>query len=75
MNALVPKIYPLLVAAVEDGAAYGFHRAYKYTEHPTEDAIIDAITEAVVNSIFERFEIPERTDGALYPSGDTHTTP
>lgn len=60
MNALIPKVYPLLLDAVEVGVGYGYRRAHKHVDNPTEDALIQAITDAVMNEIFERFEIPEK---------------
>lgn len=61
MNALVPKVYPLLVEAVEVGVRCGYRRAFKHTEHPTEEVIFSALEDAILLEIFERFEIPEKT--------------
>lgn len=54
--SMKPKTYPILVQAVEEGVAYGFHRAYKHADEPTEDQITDAIISAVINEICEWFE-------------------
>lgn len=50
------KTYPLMREAVEAGIAYGWHRAYKHTNTPEPAAIMEAIEEAVMNAICERFE-------------------
>jgi len=60
---LKPKTYPILVQAVEEGVAYGYHRAYKHADGPTEAQVKDAVIEAVLNEICEWFEIADVTDG------------
>ena len=35
---------------------YGWQRAYKHTDHPTEDGFKTAIEQAVMNAICEVFE-------------------
>ena len=59
--SLEQKTYPVLVQAVEKGVAYGLHRAYKHADiennEPLEHQIKDAITTAVINEIFEWFDI------------------
>lgn len=56
---LKPRTYPILVQAVEVGVAYGYHRAYKHADEPTEAQIKDAVIEGVLNEICEWFEIDE----------------
>ena len=41
---------------VEEGIRYGWQRAYKHTDHPTEDGFKTAIEQAVMNAICEVFE-------------------
>jgi hypothetical protein len=53
------KAYLLMREAVEVGAAYGWQRAHKHVEHPTPEAIQDAITDAVMNEIAERFSFSD----------------
>ena len=55
-SGLRPKIYALLDTAVESGIAYGWTRAHKHTDTPTEDQIKDEIHRAVMNDIAEWFE-------------------
>lgn len=55
--SLRPKTYPILVEAVENGVKYGYHRAHKHNDNPDRDQITDAITNAVINEIFEWFDI------------------
>jgi hypothetical protein len=60
---LKPKTYPILVQAVEVGVAYGYHRAYKHADEPTEAQIKDAVIEGVLNEICDWFEIADVIDG------------
>lgn len=49
------RVYPVLRDAIEAGVIYGWTRAHKHTQDPDEYTIKDAIEEAVVNEICERF--------------------
>lgn len=53
------RAYPILCEAIENGVSYGWMRAHKHNETPTEEAIKEAITNAVLNEICEWFEFPE----------------
>ena len=57
--AVRARVYPLLVAAIEAGVAYGLHRAYKHTDAPTREQMAEALEQAVINEILERFEIDD----------------
>lgn len=50
------KVYPLLVEAIEAGVAYGLNRAHKHTDTPTREQIAEAIEQAVMNEMCERFQ-------------------
>ena len=54
-----PKFYPVLQMAVEDGVTYGLTRAHKHTDKPTHDQVVNAVTEAVLNSICEWFDLDQ----------------
>jgi hypothetical protein len=47
------KTYPVLERAIEEGIAYGYQRAFKHTETPSEEAIKTEILNSVMNSISE----------------------
>lgn len=53
------KTYPVLSRAVEEGVAYGWTRAHKHTDNPSEDSVKDAIADAVMSSIGEFFTFDE----------------
>jgi len=52
---LIPKTYPLLVKTIELGAIYGYRRAHKHTDTPTEAELCSAMTEAILNELVEAF--------------------
>ena len=53
---LVPKTYPLLEKAIEDGVTYGFRKAHKHTDEPSEFEICSAIADAVMFQISDTFD-------------------
>jgi len=54
-----PKFRNVLEMALEEGVRYGYNRAYKHIENPSEGAIIDSIVEQVMNSLDEWFDFEE----------------
>jgi hypothetical protein len=54
-----PKLHKILETAVEQGVSYGFSRAHKHIENPSEGAIIDSIVEQVMNSLDDWFDFDD----------------
>ena len=54
-----PKFHIVLETAIKQGVSYGYTRAFKHVENPTEGAIIDSIVEQVMNSLDDWFEFEE----------------
>ena len=54
-----PKFHIVLETAIKQGVFYGYSRAHKHVENPTEGAIIDSIVEQVMNSLDDWFEFGE----------------
>ena len=52
---LIPKTEPLLVKTIELGATYGYRKAHKHTDTPTESELCSAMVEAILNGILEAF--------------------
>ena len=50
-----PNTYVILERAVEEGALMGYRRAFKHNENPSEDAIVQAVVDAVMLSVSEVF--------------------
>lgn len=62
-EALVAKIYPLLVEAVDEGTAWGWHQAHKHQQNPDPSYIKEQVAQAVLSAILDRFNIvPEDID-------------
>jgi hypothetical protein len=57
-----PNTYVILERAVEEGALMGYRRAFKHTETPTEDAVVQSIVDAVMLSVSEVFTFPQQSD-------------
>jgi len=54
-----PKFHKILEMAIEQGVSYGYRRAHKHIENPTESAIIDNVVEGVMNSLYEWFDFED----------------
>jgi hypothetical protein len=54
-----PKFRVILEQAISEGVRYGYRRAHKHVENPTEDAICEHIEEQVMSSIYEYFDFEE----------------
>ena len=54
-----PKIYNLLRECIEDGASRGVMRAFKHTDTPDMDTIVEQVQQAVMNEIHEWFEFDD----------------
>jgi len=50
------KEYKLMSRAVEEGVAYGWRRAHKHVEDPSDAIVLTEIEQAVINEICEWFE-------------------
>lgn len=50
------KAYEVLARAVDEGIAYGYQRAHKYTPTPDAETMRAALERAVMDAIAEVFE-------------------
>lgn len=48
-----PNWYAIISDCVERGAGFGVRRAYKHTDSPSEDAIVESVNNEVMNAISE----------------------
>jgi hypothetical protein len=53
------KEYNVMQMAVSAGVEYGYNRAHKHTDSPSEDQIKEAIIKAVMDEICEWFVFEE----------------
>jgi len=54
-----PRTYRILEMAVESGVEYGYNRAYKHTDDPSDERIKQSISEAVLLEISEWFDVDD----------------
>jgi hypothetical protein len=54
-----PDAYRVIIHAVEQGVNYGYRRAYKHDDNPSEEVVIDCIEDEVINQICEWFSFDE----------------
>jgi hypothetical protein len=54
-----PKFREVLEMAITEGVQYGYRRAHKHVENPTEGAIIESICGNVMDCIYEWFEFED----------------
>lgn len=52
-----PNVYKLIERCVEDGVSYGYTRAHKHEDNPSQAHIEDQIIQAVMNEICEWFDL------------------
>jgi hypothetical protein len=54
-----PKIYTILSEAIEIGIRFGYARAFKHTDSPSESAILEDIHDAIMVEVTGRFSFGE----------------
>jgi hypothetical protein len=54
-----PKFFQVLEMCIDSGITRGYNRAFKHNDNPSEQEIIDNISKAIVEDIFEWFDIDE----------------
>jgi hypothetical protein len=57
-----PKILPVLEMCIENGLAYGYTRAFKHDDDPTEEQITQAIKDAIMHEIYEWFDMENNNE-------------
>lgn len=53
------KEYTLIDRAVSEGVAYGVARAYKHTDRPPPDALIETIEREVMSALCEILDLSD----------------
>jgi len=59
VDMMRPKTYRLVEMAVQEGVDYGYGRAFKYSDKPSDSAIKEEILQAVMTQICEWFDFDE----------------
>ncbi len=50
-----PKFLPVLEMCIENGLAYGYRRAFKHNDNPTEEQITDQLKQSIMHELYEWF--------------------
>jgi len=53
------KEIAVLEKCIENGILYGWNRAHKHTDEPTEDQIKYVMRDAIMHEVYEWFEFDE----------------
>jgi hypothetical protein len=53
------KEIAVLEMCIENGILYGWNRAHKHTDEPTEDQIKYVMRDAIMHEVYEWFEFDE----------------
>lgn len=56
---LKPKVYPILLQAIEEGVLHGYNRAHKHVEKPDDILLVDTIVKCTMEAVLEWFEIED----------------
>ena len=59
LAAMRPKFRVILDQAIEEGVRRGYHKAYKHTEAPTDEAVINTIEDCVMGALYEYFDFED----------------
>ena len=52
-----PKFLPVLEMCIENGLTYGYRRAFKHNDNPTEEEITDQIKQSIMHELYEWFDM------------------
>jgi len=58
-NSMKPKFFSLLEKAIEEGIDYGWRRAHKHVETPSEGTLKEEISNAIFSSLHDYFTFDE----------------
>lgn len=53
---MTPKLDMVLEMCIDTGIKLGYERAHKHTDTPTKQQMVDAISAAIWNEIYEWFD-------------------
>lgn len=59
-----PNLYRIVTECVEVGARRGVNRAFKYTDSPDMETIINNVDQAIMGELCEWFNFEENEDGS-----------
>lgn len=53
-----PKLIPLLEQCIENGIRRGYHQVHKHDPSPSQEAIFEAIEDAIMGELYDWFDFP-----------------
>ena len=56
VTSMKPKILPVLEMCIENGLSYGYRRAFKHDNDPSEEFITNTIKESIMHELYEWFD-------------------
>ena len=56
VSTMKPKFLPVLEMCIETGLIYGYHRAFKHDDDPSEEQITNTIKESIMHELYEWFD-------------------
>lgn len=59
VSTMKPKFFNLLEKAIEEGIDYGWRRAHKHSDSPSEGVIKEEISNAIFSSLHDYFTFDE----------------
>ena len=54
-----PRMHVILNMAIEEGVNRGWHRAHKHVENPSDESIVDTISDCVMSAITDYFNFED----------------
>ena len=57
-----PKIYPIILRCVEDGAQIGYFNSVKHDDKPSVDLVVDKIIAAIMAEIDNAFTFDDELE-------------
>jgi hypothetical protein len=56
ITSMKPKFLPVLEMCIENGLTYGYRRAFKHDDKPTEEMITEQIRQCIMHELYEWFD-------------------
>lgn len=59
LDIMKPRTFAIFEIAIEEGIEYGWRRAHKHTDSPSEDTIKEEISNAIFSELHKYFSFDE----------------
>lgn len=58
-NEVKVRLYAIIERAVEEGSEFGYNRAFKHTDQPSKEHILESIRNEIMNALCEVISFDE----------------